>query len=76
MKQPAGTQVMSVALKSAADKAGFEQGFLVTGIETERPRLAKEWLFVPALLVLGAVALAQRRRAVASPARLAGDLAA
>ncbi len=76
MTQPAGTQVMSVALKSAADKAGFEQGFLVTGIETERPRIAKEWLFVPALLVLGAVALAQRRRAVASPPRLAGDLAA
>ena len=76
MTQPAGTQVMSVALKSAADKAGFEQGFFVTGIETERPRIAKEWLFVPAFLVLGAVALGQRRRAVASPPRLAGDLAA
>jgi hypothetical protein len=62
MSLPSGTQVMSVALKSAADKAGFEQGFMVTGIETERPRLAKEWLFVPALLLLAAVAALQRRR--------------
>lgn len=65
MSLPSGTQVMSVALKSAADKAGFEQGFMVTGIETERPRPAKEWLFVPALLLLAAVAFAQKRRAAA-----------
>jgi hypothetical protein len=60
---PNGVQVMSVALKSAADKAGFEQGFMVTGIEIERARPAKEWLFVPALLVLGVVVGLQRRRA-------------
>nr|MDQ2734291.1 DUF3394 domain-containing protein [Pseudomonadota bacterium] len=63
MSLPAGTQVMSVSLKSRADKAGFEQGFMVTGIETERPRLAKEWLFVPALLLLALVFAAQWRRA-------------
>jgi hypothetical protein len=40
----------------------------VTGIETERPRLAKEWLFVPALVVLGLVLLVQRRRAATVPA--------
>ncbi|HEY2561657.1 MAG TPA: TRAP transporter permease [Caldimonas sp.] len=62
MTLPAGTQVMSVALKSPAAKAGFEQGFMVTGIETEQSRLAKEWLFVPALLLLGTVAAMQRRR--------------
>ena len=58
-----GPQVTSVALNSAADKAGFEQGFTITGIETDAPRPAKEWLFVPAMLVLGAVVLLQRRRA-------------
>ena len=63
MKTPAGTQVMAVALNSAADKAGFEQGFTITGIEVERDASAKEWLFMPALLILGAVAWLQRRRA-------------
>ncbi len=57
-----GPQVMSVALNSAADKAGFEQGFNITGIETDAPRPAKEWMFLPALAVLGAVVLLQRRR--------------
>ncbi len=62
MALPTGTQVMSVALNSPADKAGFEQGFMVTGVETRTERPAKEWLFVPALLVLAAVFLFQRRR--------------
>jgi TRAP transporter 4TM/12TM fusion protein len=56
------TQVMAVALNSPADKAGFEQGFRITGVETERGRMAKEWLFVPALLVLALVMGLQRRR--------------
>jgi TRAP transporter 4TM/12TM fusion protein len=63
MVLPSGVQIMSVGLNSAADKAGFEQGFRVTGIETERDRPAKEWLFVPALLVLGVILGLQRRRA-------------
>jgi TRAP transporter 4TM/12TM fusion protein len=62
MASPAEIRVASVRLNSPADKAGFEQGFTVTGIETEVPRPAKEWLFVPALVLLGAVALLQRRR--------------
>ena len=65
MALPAGVQVMAVALNSPADKAGFEQGFTVTGIETERPRPDKEWLFVPALLLLGAIMLLQRLRTAA-----------
>ena len=65
MKLPAAVQVMAVALNSPADKAGFEQGFTVTGIETERPRPDKEWLFVPALLLLGAIMLLQRLRTAA-----------
>ena len=63
---PAGAQIMAVGLNNRADKAGFEQGFNVIGIETERPRPAKEWLFIPALLVLGVIMLLQRRRAAAA----------
>jgi hypothetical protein len=67
---------MSVGLKTPAAKAGFEQGFLVTGIETERARPAKEWLYLPALLVLAGIALAQRRRGAAPSARVLGDVVA
>jgi hypothetical protein len=56
MRTPSGTQVMAVGLRSPADKAGIEQGFLVTGMETERERMAKEWLYIPALLVLALLA--------------------
>jgi TRAP transporter 4TM/12TM fusion protein len=68
MSLPTGTQVMSVALNSPADKAGFEQGFMVTGIEVERPRPAKEWLFLPALALLALIMFVQRRRAATTPA--------
>jgi TRAP transporter 4TM/12TM fusion protein len=67
-----GVQVAAVNLRSAADKAGFEQGFTITGIETLAPRPAKEWLFLPALAVLGVIVLLQRRRAATpAPARVA-----
>jgi TRAP transporter 4TM/12TM fusion protein len=62
MALPAGIQVMGVKLNSAADKAGLEQGLTVSGIEVERPRPAKEWLYVPALLLTLVVMLLQRRR--------------
>ena len=35
----------------------------ITGIELERDRMAKEWLYIPALVVLGLVVLLQRGRA-------------
>ena len=57
-----GVQVLSVALRSPAAKAGFEQGFAITGIDVERDRVAKEWLYVPALVLLGIVVALQRRR--------------
>jgi hypothetical protein len=76
MSLPTGTQVMSVGLNSPADKAGFEQGFMVTGVETARGRLDKEWLFVPALFVLGLILLVQRRRTGATPARPAATAGA
>jgi hypothetical protein len=62
MTLPDRIQVMSVGLKSPAAKAGFEQGFNVTGIEVERSRVAKEWLFVPALLLLAGIMWRQDRR--------------
>jgi TRAP transporter 4TM/12TM fusion protein len=68
MALPTGVQIMSVALKSAADKAGFEQGFNIIGIEVERPHPAKEWLYIPALLLAGIVFAVQRRRAAVRPA--------
>jgi TRAP transporter 4TM/12TM fusion protein len=67
MALPASVQVMSVALNSPADKAGFEQGFTITGVEVERERPAKEWMFLPAMALLGAILLLQRRRAAAMP---------
>jgi hypothetical protein len=70
MTLPAGIQVAAVNLHSAADKAGFEQGFTITGIETPAPRPAKEWLFIPALLVLAGVMLLQRRRAATTPEQM------
>jgi hypothetical protein len=69
---PAGIQIAAVNLHSPADRAGFEQGFVVTGVETEARRPAKEWLFVPALAVLGTVVLLQRRRV---PSRTTGPTA-
>ena len=67
MTVPSGIQIAAVNLHSAADRAGFEQGFTITGIETLAPRPAKEWFFIPALAVLGVVFLLQRRRASAVP---------
>ena len=67
MSVPAGVQIAAVSLHSPAEKAGFEQGFMITGIETALPRPAQEWMFFPALLVLGAIAFLQRRRLVAAP---------
>jgi adenosylmethionine-8-amino-7-oxononanoate aminotransferase len=52
-------------------KAGFEQGFMVTGIETPIPQPVKEWLFVPALVVLGGIVLLQRRRLQPAVPRMA-----
>jgi TRAP transporter 4TM/12TM fusion protein len=62
MVTPGSIEVMAVSLKSGADKAGFEQGFKVTGVEVLADRLAKEWLYLPAMLLLAAVFGLQRMR--------------
>ena len=55
-------QVAAVRFGSVAEKLGLEQGFKVTAIEMPSDRPAKEWLFIPALLLLGGVVLLQRTR--------------
>jgi TRAP transporter 4TM/12TM fusion protein len=55
-------QVAAVQFGSQAEKLGLEQGFRVTSIEMPSDRPAKEWMFIPALALLGVVVLLQRRR--------------
>ncbi|HSQ73771.1 MAG TPA: TRAP transporter fused permease subunit, partial [Rubrivivax sp.] len=55
-------QIAQVQFGSAAEKLGIEQGFNVVGIELPADRPAKEWMFVPALVLLAVVVLLQRRR--------------
>ncbi len=67
MDSPEGPQIGAVKLRSGAAKAGFEQGFNVTGVEVLADRPAKEWLYIPALLLLAAVFALQRRRPEENP---------
>lgn len=67
--------VLAVALRSPAAKAGFEQGFTITGVEVAADRPAKQWLYLPALLLLAIVALLQRRRPDTAPAAVAAPVA-
>ena len=55
-------QVMQVQFGSRAEKLGIEQGFTIKTIENDADRPAKEWMMVPALLLLGLVYWVQRRR--------------
>ena len=58
-------KLICIARRSAAEKAGFEfdQKILVVRAPNDQP--AKEWLWIPALIVLVLLALLQRRRRVA-----------
>ncbi|MFU2486993.1 TRAP transporter permease [Thauera sp. WH-1] len=56
-------QVAAVRFSSQAEKLGLEQGFTITAIELpsgERP--PKEWMFVPAFVLLGLVYAMQKPR--------------
>jgi len=59
-----GDALMVVATRfgSTAEKLGIEQSFRITALEVPAARPAKEWFFVPALLVLALIIWAQRRR--------------
>ena len=54
--------VSMVNFGSIAEKLGMEQGFRITTIEVPADRPAKEWMFIPALALLGLVVLLQRGR--------------
>ncbi len=61
--------VGAVAFGSRAEKLGLETGFKFTGIEVPAERPDKEWMFLPALLLLGLIIVLQRaRRETAVPA--------
>ncbi|MCU0774027.1 MAG: TRAP transporter permease [Ideonella sp.] len=55
-------QVGSVAFGSQAEKLGLEQGFKIVTIEMPADRPAKEWMYLPALLLLALVVASQRAR--------------
>jgi hypothetical protein len=55
-------QIAQVQFGSPAEKLGLEQGFKVVAIELPAERPPKEWMFVPALLLLAGVMLLQWRR--------------
>ncbi|HSB98794.1 MAG TPA: TRAP transporter fused permease subunit, partial [Burkholderiaceae bacterium] len=61
-------QIAQVQFGSQAEKLGLEQGFRIASVELPAERPAKEWMFIPALVLLGVVVLRQRRRA--APAAL------
>jgi hypothetical protein len=55
-------QVAAVQFGSVAEKLGLEQGFRIVAIEVPAERPAKEWMFIPALVLLAGVVALQRRR--------------
>ena len=61
-------QVAAVQFGSTAEKLGLEQGFRITQIEMPADRPAKEWMYLPALLLLGVVIVVQRARLKREPA--------
>jgi len=62
---PSGEQfnITAVKFRTKAEKAGYKQGQVITGIEIENQRPDPAWMFIPTLGVLGLVGLVQRRRA-------------
>ncbi len=60
-------QIAQVKFGSRAEKLGIEQGFKVSSIEVPAERPAKEWMFIPALALLGVVVMLQRRRLGSAP---------
>ncbi len=52
-------QVAMVQFGSKAEKLGIEQGYDITHVEVNTTRPAKEWMFIPALLLLAGVMMLQ-----------------
>ena len=60
-------QIAQVKFGSRAEKLGIEQGFDIASIEVPADRPDKEWMFIPALGLLGVIVLLQRSRARREP---------
>jgi len=60
----ADVTVGQVGFGSQSEKLGLEPGFKISTIELEAERPDKEWMFVPAFLLLGLIILLQRTRLV------------
>ncbi len=58
-------QVMTVKFGSKAEKLGIEQGFTISAVELPADRPDKEWMYLPALALLGLIVFSQRRRMTA-----------
>jgi TRAP transporter 4TM/12TM fusion protein len=54
--------VQQAAFRSTAAKLGIENGMKLTAVEVPAERPSKNWLYLPALALLGIVVLAQRGR--------------
>ena len=52
----------NIVFGSAAEKAGLDFDWEIAEIKIEADRPAKEWMFIPAGLLLGLVVLLQRGR--------------
>jgi TRAP transporter 4TM/12TM fusion protein len=55
-------RIAAVAFGSPAEKAGLASGWTVETVSVATDRPAKEWMFLPALALIGAVAAIQRHR--------------
>jgi TRAP transporter 4TM/12TM fusion protein len=55
-------RIAAVAFGSAAEKIGLKAGWRVKTVSVAADRPAKEWAFIPALLMLGGIGALQRRR--------------
>jgi TRAP transporter 4TM/12TM fusion protein len=55
-------QVAGVAFGSTAERLGLEQGFQIVGIEMPADRPAKEWMYLPALVLLALIMFLQHAR--------------
>lgn len=57
-------QVAAVRFRSSAERLGIEPGFVIQRLELPAQRPAKEWLFLPAFLLIALIAFLQKRRTV------------
>ena len=63
-----GFAVTGVAFGSPAARLGIEPGFQITAVEVPSGRPSSEWMFLPALGLIGWVVVRQRRRRAAPAA--------